>query len=88
MSLLDIALKLAGMPQATIDELDRSMPGLARLAVVARNAEPLLTQAKPHLDALLPIAAKLWPQLQAAWPDIVAVTPTIEQLIEFAKSRE
>lgn len=102
MSLLDFALGLAGMDQATIQELDASLPGLARLAAIAKEAEPLLTSAKPHLDALAPllaqaqphllalqpIAGKLWPKVQKAWPDVVAVTPTTKDLIDFANSRK
>lgn len=102
MSMLDFALGLAGMNEVTIAELDASLPGLARLAAVAKDAEPALTAAKPHLDALAPllaqaqphllalqpIAAVLWPKLQKAWPDIVAVTPAVKDLIVFANAKK
>jgi hypothetical protein len=87
-SLLDFALQLGGFPQKTIADLDRQLPGLARLAAAVKEIEPDLTLAKPHLDALMPIAARLWPVLQKAWPDIVAVTPTVQELIDLANSRE
>jgi hypothetical protein len=102
MSLLDFALGFSGMDDATIAELDAALPGLGRLAVAAKDAEPFLTQAKPHLDALapllaqaqphlvalMPIATQLWPKLQKAWPDVVGVTPTVQDLIAFANSRK
>jgi hypothetical protein len=88
MSVLDFALSLAGLPQATIEALDKDLPGLARIAAGAREAEPFLTAAKPHLDALEPLATQLWPIMQRIYPDIVAVTPTVEKLIDFANWKE
>jgi hypothetical protein len=87
-SLLDFALQLGGFPEKTIADLDRQLPGLARLAAVVKEAEPFLTQAKPHVDALVPIVEQLWPILQKAWPDIVAVTPTVQELIDLANSKQ
>ena len=87
MSLLDFALSLAGLPQQTINDLDRGLPGFGRLAAAAKEAEPLLEKAKPLLEQLHPIAADLLPIVQRAWPDIVAVTPTIQELIEFANRK-
>jgi hypothetical protein len=94
-SIIDFALGLSGMDDATISELDAALPGLGRLAAAAKDAEPFLTKAKPHIDAMVPhltalqpIALQLWPKVQAAWPDIVAVTPTIKDLIAFANSKK
>lgn len=88
MSLLDFALQLGGFPEKTIADLDHQLPGLARLAAAVKKVEPDLTLAKPHLDALMPIAQRLWPVLQEVWPDIVAVTPTVQELIDLANSKE
>lgn len=88
MSILDFALSVAGLPQATIEELDKDLPGLARIAAAAKEAEPLLTAAKPHLDALAPLVSKLWPILQRVWPDIAQAVPTVEQLVDFVNSKE
>jgi hypothetical protein len=74
MSILDMGLGLAGMPEQTIKDLDTQMPALERLAAAIKQAEPLLTQ-------LLPIITK-------AYPDVVAVTPLVKELIAFAKQKE
>ena len=74
MSELDFGLGLAGVPSATIEELDKQLPALQRLVAALRQAEPLLSQ-------LSPILAK-------NWPDVVAVTPLVQQLIAFAKEKE
>ena len=102
MSFIDFGLGLAGLDEKTIADVDRAWPGMARLADLARIAEPDLTAAKPHLDALepllrqalphlqalQPIAARLWPIAQRAWPDIVAVTPTVDELLNFVKAKQ
>lgn len=101
MTFLDFALGFSGMDDGTIAKLDAALPGLGRLATAARDIEPLLSQAKPHLDALAPLLAQahphlaalqpiamaMWPKIQKAWPDVVAVTPTIEALIAFANRK-
>lgn len=74
MSALDFGLSLAGLPEATIAEIDQNLPRFERIAAAAKQAEPLLTQ--------------LMPILQKAWPDIVAVTPLVHELVVFAKQKE
>jgi len=74
MNLLAFGLGLAGMPEPTIQELNKQLPALERLAALAKEAEPLLVQLTPYANR--------------AVPDIVAVTPLIQQLIAFAKSKQ
>ena len=74
MSLLDFGLGVAGLPEATIRDLDAHLPHLGRIAAAAKEAEPLLTQ-------LMPILTK-------TWPDIVAVTPLVQKLIAFVKQED
>jgi len=74
MSVLDIGLAIAGLPQATINELDSGLPSLQRIEAAFQKAEP-------HITAIIPI-------LNEVWPDIVKVTPLIRDLIAFAKQKE
>ena len=74
MSVLDFGLGLAGLPEKTIQDLDKNLSALERIAAAAKQAEPMINQ-------LLPIVTK-------AYPDIVAVTPLIQELIAFAKQKE
>jgi hypothetical protein len=87
MSLLDLALALAGMPEAERVDLEAKIPALGRLSGALKSIEPELTQAKAHVDALLPLGEKIIPVFQQAWPDIVGVTPTIDDLIAFVKTK-
>jgi hypothetical protein len=74
MSLLDIGLRIGGLPQDTIADLDAHLPHIQRLAAALKQAEPIINQ-------LLPIIAK-------AYPDFVAVTPLALKLITFVKEKE
>lgn len=86
--MLRFALGLANIPDDKVAHLDAALPPMARLAVLAKQAEPILTQMKPHLDALEPLAVALWPILVKAYPDIVAVTPTVEEFIDLALNKK
>ena len=102
MSIIDFALGIAGASQQTIDNLDKAWPGFSRIAAAAKAEEPLLTQAKPHIDALIPLMTQAMPHIDAlmpmlpklyaigmgVYPDIVAVTPTVQELIAFASSKQ
>ena len=101
MSWIDIGLEVVGMPEQDVQDLDRALPGFARIAAAAKQGDPLLTEAKPHVDALIPLLAQAMPHIDAlmpllpklyaigkgVYPDIVAVTPTVQELIAFAQSK-
>lgn len=85
--LVKFALGIANMPEATINDLEKSLPGFANLAAAFKQLEPILTKAQPHIDALQPLINQAMPIVKKAWPDLVAVTPTVEELIEFINSK-
>lgn len=74
MSLLNLGLALAGMPEKTINDLNAQLPALERLAAAAKRVEPMI--------------APLLPELNKAWPDVVAVTPVLQELIAFVKQKQ
>ena len=82
MSLIDFALGLEGASQQVIDDVDKSLPGFARLAADLKQAAPILKQAQPHLDALIPMVAQLWTIWQKAQPDIVEVAPVTQEVLD------
>lgn len=81
------ALSLANMPDQAVADLEKNLPVLARLCQAAKKLDPLIRQAKPHLDPLKPIAEQALDVVEAAWPDFVAVLPTIEEFIEFVNAK-
>lgn len=74
MSLLDIGLRLEGVPQDTINDLHAHLPHIQRLAEALKQAEPIIAQ--------------LMPIVQKALPDVTAVTPLAIKLIAFIKQKE
>jgi hypothetical protein len=81
------ALGVAQMPEATVNDLDKSLPGFSNIAAAFKELEPILTKANPHIQALEPLIIQAMPIIQKVWPDIIAVTPTVEELIAFVNSK-
>lgn len=100
--LVKFALGVAGLPSAVVADIDKAMPGAARLIDAAEQLEPFLEQAHPHIEAmtphltailphieaLLPIINKALPILKAEYPDIVALLPTAQEIIAFVGERK
>lgn len=59
MSLLDLGLGLAGLPEQTIKELDKQLPALERLAAAAHEIEPIIVKAMPDIVAVTPLIQQL-----------------------------
>jgi hypothetical protein len=101
-SWVKFALGLAGMPAGMVDDLDKAMPGSARLIDAAKQIAPILSQAQPdieaitphltammpHLQALLPLFDKAMPIMKAAYPDLVAVLPTAKEIVAFVGEKK
>ena len=80
---IEFILRTAGLPDATLADLEKEMPALARIAGAAKQLEPIFNKPQPlaqHIEQATPI-------LKAAYPDIVAAAPTIEELVEFITSK-
>lgn len=93
--LIKFALVLAGLPTATIADIDADLPGAGRLIEAAKQLGPILSQAQPHIEAitphieaLLPLLNKAMPILKAAYPDIVAILPTAKEIIAFVGEKK
>ena len=59
MSLLDLGLGFAGLPEATIHELNKQLPALSRLVTVIKEAEPIITKTWPDIVAITPLIQQL-----------------------------
>lgn len=84
---LRFALGLANVPDKDVADLEKALPGMARLADLAKEAQPQLIAAAPHVAALEPIFEKLWPIVLKAMPDIATSMPMIEEFIQLAQSK-
>lgn len=100
--LVKFALGVAGLPAEAVADIDKAMPGAARLVDAAKLLEPYLEQAQPHIEAiiphvqailphieaLLPLLNKALPILKAQYPDIVALLPTAKEIIAFVGEKK
>jgi hypothetical protein len=82
------ALKLASVPDKDVSDLEKSLPALARLCRAAKELDPIIRQAMPHLEPLKPMAQQALDIVEKAYPDFVAVLPTIEEFIAFVNSKQ
>lgn len=85
--MLRFALGLANMPDSTVADLEKSLPGFSRLVASAKQLEPIIHQALPHIEALSPLVQQAMPIVKAAYPDLVAVIPTVQELIVFVEGK-
>lgn len=100
--LVKFALGVAGLPPATVADIDKALPGIARLVDAAKQLEPYLEQAHPHiealtphlaaamphLEALLPIVNKALPIIKTEYPDLAAIIPTAQQIAAFLADKK
>lgn len=87
MSVLDFGLGMIGMPANEIADLKAGLPTLSAIAEEAKELEPILERARPHLEALLPMLQEAAPTLKKMWPQVVEVTPLLKELIDFVRTK-
>ena len=102
MSAIDFAARLAGVPQATIDEVNAAIPHTAKLLQTFKDHEDLIIQGKVLLDKFGPVItevmplliqaqafyAKVSPLIAPAMNEIDAVTPAVKDVLAFLKSQQ
>lgn len=59
MSALDFGLEMVGMPEATIQELDKQLPTLGRIEAAFEKLGPDAEKLLPDLVAVLPLLRML-----------------------------
>lgn len=75
--LIRMGLGLEGVPDLTIDAIDKATPAFLRLLEAEKELLPIL---EPALKAA-------WPILQKAYPDAVSLLPVIQDLINFISAK-
>lgn len=84
--LVKFALGVAGLPPATVTNIDKSLPGAARLIDAAKQFEPYLEQAHPHIEAITPHLAAMAPHLTAVMPHLQALLPLFDKAMPIMKA--
>lgn len=56
---IKFALGVAGMPEATINDIEKALPAMARLVALAQKLEPELLNIKPDIAVVLPVLGEI-----------------------------
>lgn len=84
--LIKFALGVAGLPPQTVADIDKAMPGMARLIDAAKQIEPYLEQAHPHIEAITPHLTAIMPHITAMMPHLQQILPLIERALPILKT--
>ena len=76
MSAIDIAARLAGVPQDTIDKVEAAAPTAAKLMNLIKQNEPLIAQAAALEKQAMPL-------VEQAYAEIVAILPAAQDVAAF-----
>lgn len=93
--LVRFALGVAGMPEATINEIDGALPAMERLIEMEKQVSPAIAKLYPDLVIVIPIIDRLLantkelePVVAKAYPDLVAVLPVLKHILAFVENKE
>ena len=81
MSAIDIAARLAGVPQDTIDKVEAAAPKTAALLTLLKENEDLIVQDGAFAKKAMPLA-------QEAYAEFVAIMPAAEAVVAFIASQK
>lgn len=82
MSIIDIAARLAGVPQKTIDEVNVAAPHTAVLMQAFKDHEDLIVQGAALLEKIRPVLAEIQPLLGQAQVFYAKIAPLIGPVLK------
>ena len=102
MSAIEFATRLAGVPQETIDEIEKASPAAADLVRLIKDNQELIgkgaaliEEAKPLLDKAAalylqasPLIERATPLFNKAWTDVQTILPAAADVLAFIKSQQ
>lgn len=85
--IIKFLLGFANIPEQAINDLEKSWPGIRRIADAAKQLEPYLKQASPHIEDLEPLFEKVYPIIKSVWPDILELLPVADEWINIVSKK-
>ena len=83
MSAIDFMLSLAGLPQQTIDEIEKASPAAAALLKLANDNQQLIADIVALANKAQPLIAKAMPLINQATAEIKIVLPAAIDVLKF-----
>lgn len=85
--IIKFMLGFANIPEQAINDLEKQWPSIRKIADAAKELEPYLEQATPHINALEPLGIKMFPIVQRIWPDILELLPVADEWIDIVSKK-
>ena len=76
-------LRIAGMPQATIDEIEKATPAAAALIKLAKDNDALIREIVDLTTKAQPLLAQAIPLVNQAMIEIEALLPAAQDVLAF-----
>lgn len=80
-------LRIGGVPQSTIDELEKAMPAAAALVKLVKDNDVLIQQIIDFANKAQPLLTKALPLLDQAMSEVEAVLPAAQDIIAFLNTK-
>ena len=87
MSVLELALRIAGMPRETIDEINKAMPSTAALLKLIKDNDALIKQIIQLAGEAQPLLVQALPVIKQAMSEIDAVLPAAQDVVAFLQKQ-
>lgn len=88
MSLAEFALGLAGVPQTTIDEVEKATPGAAALLKLFKDNQPLIAKIEAVATEAAPLVMQAMPLIKQAQTELQIVLPAVQDVIAFIQKQQ
>jgi len=87
MSVLDFALGLAGVPQQTIDDVEKVAPQTAALLKLIKDNQPLIQRAQAVAAEAVALYTQAEPLIEQARAEVAAIMPAAEEVVAFIQKQ-
>lgn len=88
MSIAELALGLAGVPQKTIQDIEKSAPAAAALLKLFQDNQVLISKIEALAVEAAPLITQAMPLIQQAQIELKILIPTAEEIIAFVQSQQ
>lgn len=80
-------LRLGGVPQDTIDEVEKALPSVAALLTLYKQNQDLITKLLSVAQEAQPLLAKATPLLNQALLEVNKVLPAAQDIVSYLQDR-
>ena len=81
-------LRLAGVPQATIDEVEKAIPSVAALLNLFKQNEGLIKKILAVANEAQPLLAQVLPLINQALVEIDSILPAAQDVITYLQTKQ